>query len=284
MSSAERAMRTDSGFARLRATIFLAVFAAVLSGASCEVVKPSAKAVSDVPSAGKFPHALLGRLLEKAVIDGLVDYAAVSVDERLLEDYLAEVARVSPDSHPHLFPTEPDRLAYWINAHNACALRGVLRFNRPANLRDIAQRFDSGTTYVVGGKNLSLNAMTAIAYRRFTDARVHFALVKARRGGPPLPKEPWEAADLDTRLEAAARAFLADAHNVDWKPPALKAGLSRILLDFRAEFEREVPSTVSGDARLVTSLNRFRAQREKINATEVYSIPLDERLNDVANR
>jgi len=268
----------------LRATIFLVVVVAILPGASCEVVMPSVKATSDVPSAGKFPHGLLGRVLEKAVTDGLVDYAAVSIDEPLLELYLAEVARVSPDSHPHLFPTEPDRLVYWINAHNACALRGVLRFNRPGNLRDIAPRFDSGTTYVVGGRNLSLNAMGLIAYKRFTDARVHFALVKARRGGPPLAKEPWEAADLDARLDAAAHAFLADSHNVEWKPPALKVGLSRILLDFRADFEREVPSTVSGDARLVASLNRFRAQREKVNATEAYPIPFDERLNDAANR
>jgi hypothetical protein len=261
------------------------VFAVVLQGASCAVVKPSVKAVSDVPSAGKFPHGLLGRLLEKVVsADGLVDYAAVSVDEPMLEEYLAEIARVSPESHPHLFPTEPDRLAYWINAHNACALRGVLRFNRPGNLKDIAHRFDSETTYVVGGKNLSLNAMTALAYKRFTDARIHFALVKARRGGPPLAKEPWDAADLDERLDAAGRAFLADPRNVDWKPPTLKAGLSRILIDFRTEFEREVPSTVSGDMRLIESLNRFRAPREKINAIEVYPIPLDERLNDVANR
>jgi hypothetical protein len=277
-------MTPDAGFARLRATLFLAVFAVVLPGASCEVVKPSVKAATDVPSAGKFPHGLLGRLLEKVVTDGLVDYAAVSVDEPLLEEYLAEIARVSPESNPRLFPTEPDRLAYWINAHNACALRGVLRFNRPGNLKDIAHRFDSETKYVVGGRDLSLNAMAAIAYRRFTDARICFALVGARRGGPPLAKEPWEAADLDARLEAAGRAFLADPRNVDWKPPALKAGLSRILLDFRAEFEREVPSTVSGDSRLIASLNRFRGQREKINAIEVYPIPLDERLNDLANR
>jgi hypothetical protein len=277
-------MTPDAVLARLRATLALAVFVVVLAGASCEVVKPSVKAVSDVPSAGKFPHGLLGRLLEKVVADGLVDYASVSVEEPLLEEYLAEIARVSPESHPHLFPTEPDRLAYWINAHNACALRGVLRFNRPANLKDIAHRFDSGTTYVVGGKNLSLNAMAAIAYKRFTDARIHFALVRARRGGPPLAKEPWEAADLDPRLDVAGRAFLADPHNVDWKAPALKAGLSRVLIDFRAEFEREVPSTVSGDPRLVESLNRFRPPREKINAIEVYAIPLDERLNDVANR
>ncbi|MGZ6988627.1 MAG: DUF547 domain-containing protein [Thermoanaerobaculia bacterium] len=277
-------MKTHAVFARLRATLFLAVFAFVLEGASCQIVKPSVKAVSDVPSAGKFPHGILGRLLEKVVKDGLVDYAAVSVDEEVLEEYLAELARVSPESHPHLFPTEPDRLAYWINAHNACALRGVLRFNRPGNLKDLAHRFDSETTYVVGGKNLSLNAMRAIAYKRFTDARIHFALVRARRGGPPLAKEPWEPADLDTRLEAAGRAFVADPHNVDWKSPALQAGLSRILLDFRAEFEREVPSTVSGDSRLISSLNRFRGQREKINAIQVYPIPLDERLNDIANR
>lgn len=277
-------MKPNVASGRLPATVFLAVMAVVLPGASCEVVKPSVKPVTDVPSAGKFPHALFGRLLDKVVTDGLVDYAAVSIDEALLEHYLAEVARVSPDSHPHLFPTEPDRLAYWINAHNACALRGVLRFNRPANLKEIAHRFDSETTYFVGGKNLSLNAMTSIAYKRFTDARVHFALVKARRGGPLLQKEPWEPADLDARLEGAARSFLADPRNVDWKPPALKAGLSRILVDFRSAFEREVPSTVTGDMRLVSSLNRFRAQREKINATEVYPIPLDERLNEVANR
>jgi hypothetical protein len=277
-------MKPNVASGRLDATVFLAVMALVLPGASCEVVKPSVKAVTDVPSAGKFPHVLLGRLLDKAVKDGLVDYAAVSVDEAQLEEYLAEVARVSPDSHPHLFPTEPDRLAYWINAHNACALRGVLRFNRPANFKEIAHRFDSETTYVVGRKNLSLNDMTSIAYKRFTDARVHFALVKARRGGPPLQKEPWEPADLDARLEGAARVFLADPRNVDWKAPALKVGLSRILVDFREEFEREVPSTVTGDMRLVTSLNRFRAQREKINATEVYPIPADERLNDAANR
>jgi hypothetical protein len=277
-------MKPSAWSVRSCGTAFLAVIAVVLQGASCQTVQPKVKAVTDVPSAGKFPNALFGRLLDKVVTDGLVDYGAVSVDAALLEDYLAEVARVSPDSHPHLFPTEPDGMAYWINAHNACAIRGVLRLNRPASLKEIAHKFDSETTYVVGGKNLSLNAMTSIAYRRYTDARVHFALVKARRGGPPLQKEAWEPADIDARLEGAARAFLADPRNVDWKAPSTRAGLSRILIDFRAEFDREVPSTVSGDMRLATSLNRFRAQREKINATEIYPIPFDERLNDVANR
>jgi hypothetical protein len=269
---------------RLLPAAACAALSLALMGASCQTVAPNVKAQSDVPSAGKFPHGIFGRLLEKVVKDGLVDYAKVSLEEPLLEEYLAEIARVSPDSHPHLFPTEPDGLAYWINAYNACAIRGVLRFNRPAGFKEIDHQFDSSTKYVVGGRSLSLNQMASTAYRKFTDARVYFALVKARRGGPPLAKDPWDPSDLEERLEVAAKAFVADLHNVDWKAPSLKAGLSRVILDHRGDFEREVPSTVSGDPRLVSSLNRWRARTDKVNAIEAYPIPFDERLNDVSNR
>jgi hypothetical protein len=270
--------------ARLLPAAACAALSLALMGASCETVRPNVKAQSDVPSAGKFPHGIFGRLLDKVVKDGLVDYAAASLEEPLLEEYLAEIARVSPESHPHLFTTEPDRLAYWINAYNACAIRGVLRFNRPQSLKEIAGRFDSDTKYVFGGRALSLNQISSLAWRRFTDARVHFALVKARRGGPPLAKDPWDASDLEERLDAVAKAFVADPRNVDWKAPSLKAGLSRVILDFRGDFEREVPSTVSGDPRLISSINRWRPRTDKINAIEIYPIPLDERLNDVSNR
>lgn len=270
--------------ARLVPAAACAALSLALMGASCETVRPNVKAQSDVPSAGKFPHGIFGRLLDKVVKDGLVDYAAASLEEPLLEEYLAEIARVSPESHPHLFTTEPDRLAYWINAYNACAIRGVLRFNRPQSLKEIAGRFDSDTKYVFGGRALSLNQISSLAWRRFTDARIHFALVKARRGGPPLAKDPWDASDLEERLDAAARAFVLDPRNVDWKSPSLKAGFSKVILDFRGDFEREVPSTVSGDPRLISSINRWRPRTDKVHATEIYPIPLDERLNDVSNR
>lgn len=270
--------------ARLLPVAACATLTLALMGASCETVRPNVKAQSDVPSAGKFPHGIFGRLLEKVVKDGLVDYATASLEEPLLEEYLAEVARISPETHPHLFPTEPDRLAYWINAYNACAIRGILRFNRPQSLKEIANRFDSDTKYVFGGRELSLNQVSSLAWRRFTDARIHFALVKARRGGPPLANDAWDASDLDERLEAAAKAFVTDPRNVDWKAPSLKLGLSRVILDFRGDFEREVPSTVTGDPRLIGSINRWRPRTDKVTAIEIYPIPLDERLNDVSNR
>lgn len=274
-------------------TVFLArdagvalIAGALLLPGSCETVRPRVQAVGDVPSAGKFPHARFSLLLEKVVSpDGLVDYAQVSLEQTLLEEYLAEVARVSPDSHPHLFPTEEDRIVYWINAHNACAIRGVLRWNRPPSLDKLAHRFDAETLFIVGGKELSLNGITnGIMRKRFPEPRVHFVLVKARRGGPPLAKTAYEPNDLDERMEAAAKAYLADERNVDWIPPSTRVRLSRILIDFRADFERQVPTTVSGDKRLILALNRWRSPKDKIQATEIAPIPFDERLNDVANK
>ena len=281
-------MRTGTGHSWVRKTAAIASAVAgslVLAAGSCDTVRPTVKPASDVPSAGRFPHARFSLLLEKVVSnDGLVDYAAVSVEATTLEEYLGELARVSPDSHRHLFPTENDQLAYWINAHNACALRGVLRLNRPASLKDLSSKFDSGTSYVLGGKELSLAGITNLIRKRFPEPRVHFILVRARRGGPPLSKAAYEPADIEDRMEAAAKAFVADERNVQWTAPSREVKLSQLFLFYRGDFERQMSSTVSGDMRLIEELNRWRPVRQRIVATTAVPIPFDERLNDVANR
>jgi hypothetical protein len=281
-------MRRSAGHPRTRKAAAIAAAVAgsfFLLAGSCDTVRPSIKPATDVPSTGRFPHARLSLLLEKIVSnEGLVDYGALSVEVTLLEEYLGELARVSPDSHPHLFPTENDQLAYWINAHNACALRGVLRLNRPASLKDIARQFDWGTSYILGGKELSLGNITNLIRKHFPEPRVHFVLVRARRGGPPLSKAAYEPADLEDRMEAAAKAFMADERNVQWTSPSREVKLSQLLLFYRGDLERQMSSTVSGDVRLIEELNRWRPVRQRIVATTIVPIPFDERLNDVANR
>src|SRR5512140_2783202 len=265
--------------------LLVPLFAAVLLLGACTTVVPHTKPSPDVPSAGRFPHEKLGLLLAKVVSpDGLVDSAQVALREAFLEDYLAELARVSPDSHRHLFTTETDALAYWINAYNACAIRDVLHWQRPAHIGPIAHRFDAETEFVLGGKKLSLNAMRALMVGRWADARVHFVLVAARRGGPSLSPEPYLAADLDKRLDAAAHAFLGSERNVSPVPSAGEVRLSEVVLTYRSDFEREVPAQVAGDARLIASLNRWRDPAHQILATRVVAMPLDDRLNDVANK
>lgn len=254
-------------------------------GLRAETLFPRKPATTDVPSAGKFPHARLGVLLDRIVSDdGLVDYAALEKDDTILDEYLAEIARVSPVSNPPLFPIEEDVVSYWINVHNACALRAVLHFRRPKTLEGLEHKFDVSTDFIVGHKSMSLRAIENTVLKTFADPRILFALVAARRGGPPLAKEPWEAATLDKRLDKAARLFVGDSKNVAWTPPSTEAGISRIILSHRSVLEREAPSTVSGDARLVLELNRWRTPKDALLVSRVKPLPVDERLNDVSNR
>ena len=50
----------------------------------------------------------------------------LAADHEPLDRFVKAMARTSPDSHPDLFPTEDDRLAYWMNAYNALMLARVV--------------------------------------------------------------------------------------------------------------------------------------------------------------
>ncbi len=55
-----------------------------------------------------------------------VDYAEVLSGVSDLKRFAATLAEVGPTTTPDRFPTEEDRLAYYINAYNALTLLGVV--------------------------------------------------------------------------------------------------------------------------------------------------------------
>ena len=66
-------------------------------------------------------------LVRKYAIDGgeKVDYAAWKnspEDLATLDRQVDLIARVSPDSHPELFPTSEAQRSYWINTYNTLVL------------------------------------------------------------------------------------------------------------------------------------------------------------------
>src|SRR5207247_803128 len=58
--------------------------------------------------------------------EGKVDYARLAEHRGLLERVVAELGAASPESDPGRFPSEEDRLAYWLNAYNAFTLHAII--------------------------------------------------------------------------------------------------------------------------------------------------------------
>ena len=99
----------------------------------------------------------LDSILSKYVdSDGLVNYQAIIDSPYNINEYLDFIKNVSPQSHPKLFPTKNDKLAYWINAYNALVIKLMIE-NPSTNILEISfGHLIWLTKFDVGLKKISL--------------------------------------------------------------------------------------------------------------------------------
>lgn len=200
--------------------------------APASVTAPAAERPPDV--------SLYAKALEKYVqADGKVHYAGLRDDIEDLDRFVGQIARVSPRSHPELFPGPEAGLAYWLNTYNALVLWAFAREypEKRNRLKGLIGRalFFYRKKFVVGGKKLSLAAIeNGIIRKRFREPRIHFALVCASRSCPRLARKPYTAEHLEARLEEETRRFLNEERNVRIDPAARTVTLSK-LFDWYAE-------------------------------------------------
>jgi len=147
--------------------------------------------------------------------EGRVDYEGLLADREPLRRYLALIGEVGPTTRPDLFPTDDDKLAYWINAYNAATMNQVLIRWPLKSVIDDKISFFAWTRYRVDGRSLSLYTIeNDIVRKQFGDARIHFALNCAGIGCPRLPTEPFLGKRLQSQLERETRRFLNETRNV----------------------------------------------------------------------
>ena len=182
----------------------------------------------------------LAAVLKERVHEGRVDYAGLKGDRRGLDEWLAGAATVREDK----FDSWPraDRLAFLINAYNATTLRLIVDHYPLASIHDIGPFWDPARAWklpVVSlfGRAMSLNDLEhGIIRPKYKEPRVHFALVCAAKGCPPLRGEPYVGARLDAQLDDQARTFLSQ----NWKNRAdaenRTAHLSPIFKWYMADF------------------------------------------------
>lgn len=156
--------------------------------------------------------ALLQRHVNPA---GHVRYAQLKRDPELPR-ILTRFAKTSPENQPRVFPTRDDKLAYWINAYNLFVLAGVAKTWPARSVRDDGtDAFFTKTQFVAGGKSYTLNQIEGDIIRKgFHEPRIHFTINCGAASCPALKPKPFSGADLDARLDQAARLFINDPRNV----------------------------------------------------------------------
>jgi hypothetical protein len=159
-------------------------------------------------------HAAFSHLLGQRVRDGLVDYATLKSEPGPLAVYLDRLAQIA-ESEFDAWP-EKERLAYLINLYNAATLKLIVDHYPVKSIRSIGWLPGSAwkqDVVKVFGRTLSLDEVEhGIIRRDYQDPRVHFALVCAARGCPPLRAEAFVASRLDEQLDEQGRVFLRQAN------------------------------------------------------------------------
>ncbi len=243
-----------------------------------------ATALRQLPSVTSRYQALLERFVND---QGRVNYLGLQAQQAELDTLLAILAQVSPSSHPTSFPSQQDKLAYWINAYNLSVLRAVLHFSNFDNLIPYLNkvRFFAVLRFTYGGKDTNLyNLENRWIRPTFQEPRIHFALNCASIGCPHLPREAFIGAQLETQLDREARKFVAQERNVRVDKKTQTIHLSSLFQWFRGDFtewlDRQKQPSQASD-RILDYINLYRTSSEKLptQGYNVVYIPYDWRLN-----
>jgi hypothetical protein len=186
--------------------------------------------------AAAFDHSAFDRLLRAHVRDGMVDYDAFARAPEFAR-YLAALNAADVAALPR-----DEQLALWINAYNAYTIQLINKHRERRSIRNINKTFGikaygpwKEKLAAVGGTTYGLDHIEQEIIRpRFKDARIHFALVCAAMGCPPLRGEAYVGARLSDQLDDQGSVFLLrspDKNRVD--AAARRVYLSPIFVEFR---------------------------------------------------
>ena len=186
-------------------------------------------------------NAALGRWAHP---DG-VDYDAVRSESIDLRRFIATLGKIGPRSTPQRFTTEPERLAYYINAYNALVLFGVVA-NWPLDtVHEVRGWLDPrpgfgffyGLRFPLDGGTTNLYELENEVIRGFGDARIHAAINCASKSCPALMPYAFEPRKLDDQLDAVTRDFCSRPRHVRIDEEAKEIQLSSIFEWYRSDFE-----------------------------------------------
>ena len=161
-----------------------------------------------VQGSGKFDNQTYEQVLNTYVDDqGMVNYAQLQKNPQALDQYLQAIATVPQAAYEQF--SEPDKIAFLINAYNALTLKSIIdQTPLKASIKDIPGVW-KWRKHPVAGQSLTLDQIEhEILRQQFNQPRIHAALVCAANSCPPLRQEPYNGDRLDGQLHDQTERFL----------------------------------------------------------------------------
>ena len=160
-----------------------------------------------------FDHSAFDALLTRHVANAMVDYDAFQASPEFPK-YLAALAQADPAALD-----DQERLAFWINAYNAYTIQLINTHRERDSIRNINKTLGVAAKgpwhekLVKAGRQVYHldNVEHDIIRKQWKEPRIHFALVCAAMGCPPLRSEAYTGSKLEGQLADQARKFLLES-------------------------------------------------------------------------
>ncbi|NJL30460.1 MAG: DUF547 domain-containing protein [Phycisphaerales bacterium] len=214
-----------------------------------------------IPDGPNFDHSLLNEVLKTHVDEhGLVNYATLKADSTKLDAYIKSLADA-----PITQMGRNQRLALLINAYNAFTLRLILDHYPVQSIKDIpAERRWQAVRWNLAGTTYSLDQIEHEQIRpHFREPRVHFALVCAAIGCPPLRNEAYQSDRLEEQFSAQSQYVHTHSRWYMYDASQKVVNLTALYNWFAGDFEQVGGSVLEYVASQVPSFKEILTSGQK---------------------
>jgi len=218
---------------------------------------------------GDAVHGLFDQVLKAHVSNGQVDYDAIQSDTRF-NRYLDLITNFDPDR----LSGREEKLAFWINAYNALAIKGIIDGHSPKTLFGRYKYFKS-VQYDIARQSINLYDLEHEVIIPLGEPRIHFAIVCASLSCPALRSEAYVASKLERQLDENASRFINNTDKNDFDGNQIY--VSRIFEWFENDFSQHSGSLQKYLAQYVNDPTLM--QKLEAEALKVGYLAYDWRLN-----
>ena len=199
-------------------------------------------------TASGFDYSKFDQVLKTYVNDkGLVDYNGIAGD-RTFRAYMKSLETAKPEAM-----SRDGQLAFWIDAYNAVTIDKVIAWKPKKSVRETfvpgvwtSTKFFTTRDHIVAGKHLSQDDIeNDILRKQFKDPRIHFAIVCASSGCPPLPRFAYTAENVQAKLEEETRQYLNSNRGTRIDSADNTLYLSKLFDWYKGDFESKSGSVLN---------------------------------------